>query len=380
MSLEGEEQQQKDSSGQASSSGRPRAKGPWLSRMAIHVLTVVVGVLVYWLLGFVVDDIGSIRGPDYREIEKAHLDGALVDRDKALSNEITETKRLVEQQNRKQQLLSQSSKELQKTMDQLLELQRISLEKDLELTAEQSAAFNQSLEVFLSNQENFQSINEEIAALVEAQQDLEEEQRGVQSALDEQRRPAREEYEALSERHRWRLALLKLVVLVPLFVAGVWLVVRLRGHTYFPLVLAFTGATSLKMLVVMHEHFPERWFKYLLILVSLAAAARLLVYFIRSIVAPKRDKLLRQYRDAYEKFLCPVCEYPIRRGPMKYLYWNRRTIKKLRLPAGAGVGDGEKEERYVCPACQVELYGECGSCGKVRATLLPYCEYCGAEG
>lgn len=354
-----------------------RAKGPWLSRVAVNVLTVVVATLIFWLLGFVVDDIGSIKGPDYEEVEERHLDSALVERDKDLARQIEETKRLVEKQNRKQQLLAQSSQGLQKTMGQLLELQKLSLEKDLELSSDQSKAFNDSLEVFLENQQNFQEINEEIATLVERQQSLEDEQASVRKELDGQRKPAQEEFKSLTERHRWRLALLKLVILVPIFVAGVWLILRMRGHTYFPLIVAFTGAVSLKMLTVMHEHFPQRWFKYLVILIALAGAARLLVYFIRSIASPRRDKLLRQYRDAYERFLCPVCEYPIRRGPMKFLFWNRRTVKKLRLPTHAAHGENS-DDPYTCPSCSTELYSECPSCHSIRPSLLPFCEHCGA--
>ncbi len=359
--------------------GKPRTKGPWLSRLAINVLTVVVAVLIYWLLGFIVNDIGSVAGPDYDEVEKRHIDQALIAREKALAGDIKETARLLDKQNKKQQILSESSQGLQKTMSQLLDLQRISLEKNLTLSPDQSEAFNNSLEVFLSNQERFQDNNEEIAALMEKQQGLEDEQRGVLAQLDEQRKPALEEHRRLMERHRTRLAMFKLLVLIPLFTAGVWLVLRKRGHAYYPLILAFAGATSLKMLMVMHEHFPQRWFKYILILLCLAAAARLLVYFIRSIIAPKKDKLIRQYRDAYEKFLCPVCEYPIRRGPMKFLYWNRRSLKKLRLPASAS-GEEPADDPYTCPSCSTQLFGECPSCHETRPTLLPFCEHCGAPG
>ena len=50
-------------------------------------------------------------------------------------------------------------------MGQLLDLQKLSLEKELTLSADQAKAFGDSLEVFLSNQQRFQEINEEIAAL-----------------------------------------------------------------------------------------------------------------------------------------------------------------------------------------------------------------------
>jgi hypothetical protein len=180
----------------------PRAKGPWLSRLAVNLLTFVVGILIYWLLGFVVNDIGSVKGPSLDEVEKGHLSAVLVERDKSLTREITQTKRLVEKQNQKQKLLSQSSQGLQTTMGQLLELQKLSLEKNLALSTEQSESFNDSLEVFLSNQERFQTINEEIASLVETQQTLEDEQAEVQRKLETQRKPAREEYTHLLESHR----------------------------------------------------------------------------------------------------------------------------------------------------------------------------------
>src|SRR5206468_11254740 len=97
---------------------------------------------------------------------------------------------------------------------------------------------------------------------------------------------------------------------------------------YAPLIYALSIALMLKVALVMHEYFPSRYFKYVLILVCLAVVLRVLVYLLRMIAFPKRDWLLKQYREAYEAFLCPICEYPIRRGPLKYLFWNRRSIRK----------------------------------------------------
>jgi hypothetical protein len=364
-------------SGKGGGEDKPQAKGPWISRFAIKLLTIALGVLIYWLLGFIVNDIGSVRGPDYDAIEKSHLDAGLVERQGVLDEEIATTQRLIDRQKNKQQLLSQSSQGLQKTMGQLLELQKMSLEKNLSLSAEQNASFKSSLDVFLSNQKSFQSINEEVASQVEKKEGLEEELRVIRKKLDEQREPAREEYRRLLEKHGNRLAMLKLLVLVTLLVAGVWFLLNKRGNPYYPLFLAFGGATSVKMLMVMHEHFPQRYFKYVLILIALLGAARLLIYFIRSITAPRKEKVVQQYREAYEKFLCPICEYPIRRGPMKYLYWNRRTLKKLKLPEGGF--DKEDEGPYTCPSCSSALYTECSSCHSIRPALLPFCDHCGSE-
>jgi len=126
----------------------------------------------------------------------------------------------------------------------------------------------------------------------------------------------------------------------------------------------------------MHEHFPRRYFKYVLIGVALALVVRVLVGLLRTVAHPKFEWLLKQYREAYEHHLCPICSYPIRRGPLKYLFWNRRSVGKLRLPAADPTAP---EETYICPACGTSLYETCPSCGGVRHALLPVCPRCGAQ-
>jgi hypothetical protein len=100
-----------------------------------------------------------------------------------------------------------------------------------------------------------------------------------------------------------------------------------------------------------------------------------LVTLVRMLAHPNRQWLLKHYREAYESFLYPVCTYPIRRGPLKYLFWTRRSIRKL-VPAIAA--DSTPEATYTCPACSTRLYEECESCHGVRHSLLPSCEHCGA--
>jgi hypothetical protein len=83
---------------------------------------------------------------------------------------------------------------------------------------------------------------------------------------------------------------------------------------------------------------------------------------------------LRQYREAYERFFCPVCDYPIRRGPLKYVFWSRRTIKHLHFPPQT---PPPADEPYTCPACGTLLFEKCAVCGNVRHSLLPVCNHCG---
>ena len=87
------------------------------------------------------------------------------------------------------------------------------------------------------------------------------------------------------------------------------------------------------------------------------------------------DYLVRQYREAYERFFCPVCDYPIRRGPLKFVFWSRRTIKHLHFPPQT---PPLADEPYTCPACGTLLFEKCAVCGNVRHSLLPICSHCGS--
>jgi len=62
-----------------------KPKGPWIHRFSIRLFTLFLAVLVYWVLGFLVQDIESIQGPSYTDIEQRHVDPALVETQKTLA-------------------------------------------------------------------------------------------------------------------------------------------------------------------------------------------------------------------------------------------------------------------------------------------------------
>lgn len=42
---------------------KQKTKGSWGVRFLILVLSIIFGVLFYWLLGFITHDIGTMKGP-----------------------------------------------------------------------------------------------------------------------------------------------------------------------------------------------------------------------------------------------------------------------------------------------------------------------------
>jgi len=351
-----------------------KPKGPWIHRFLIRLFTVVLAVLVFWVLGFLVEDIESIEGPSYQEIEKQYVDQGLVATQEKLESEIGEVDRDIRNKRDEMKIVSDSSRNLQNTINQLIQLQRLAVEKSVALPEKEQTTLSESLSHFLESQKQYQSRNKELSGLTDKKRKLESEKAATEKSIEEQRKPAREEYQLRREKHDLRLAFLQLLILVPLLAAGVFLIVRKRSGIYFPLFLGYGSATLLKVSLVIHKYFPTRYFKYVLILGLLIGVAKLLVHFIRTVAFPKAQWLTKQYREAYERFLCPICEYPIRTGPRKFLYWTRRTVNKIVLPK-----DTPADEAYSCPACGTELFEECPQCHKIRHALLPHCRHCNAE-
>lgn len=351
----------------------PLPKGPWIHRFTIRFFTLVLAILVYWILGFLVEDIQSIQGPDYETIEQGYLDQALITRDEKLRKELTTVERSIKDKEEEMRLGVEGSRNLQTTIGQLIELQKMQVEKAAPLAQEDQQRLSESLAHFFANQKAFQDRHAELSELMQKKRELDAEKRQVSTTLGEQREPAREEYQRLRERHDLRLAMYQLLILLPLLGVGAFLVARKRDSLYFPLFLGYGGAVLLKVTLVMHRYFPARYFKYILVTAMLLAVGRLLVHFIRLAAFPKTGWLNRQYREAYERFLCPVCEYPIRVGPRRFLFWTRRTVHKIALNSPSC-----EEEPYCCPACGTHLFEECSSCHQVRHSLLPHCQHCSA--
>ncbi|MFC1601099.1 hypothetical protein ACFL34_01960 [Candidatus Sumerlaeota bacterium] len=352
-----------------------KSKGPWMNRVAIRLFTVALAVLVFWLLGFLVQDIRTIPGPQYGPIGARHVDKELAETRIALGNQIAKMTRQIKNQKETQALVRDSSRSLQQTIKQLTDLRMLGIQKDLAFSEKEQGDFTNSLNRFLQNQKEYEEMSRAILALDREKKSLEDEKRQTENAIEKQEGPARAEYAALRAKHRLKLAFFQLAILLPILAVAGGLMIRKRGHIYFPLFLASGGATLVKVALVVHEYFPARYLKYIWIGALLLCVGRILIHLIRTVAFPKTQWLVKQYREAYERFLCPVCEYPIRMGPRRFLFWTRRTVNKTVVPTE----HGEREEPYTCPSCGTVLFEECESCHNVRHALLPHCGHCGSE-
>ena len=349
-------------------------KGPRRHRFLVWFLSVWLTVLCFWLLGFVVRDIGKRPGPRYDEIEKQFVEQALLDELETLREETESLSTQIANQREIQQILQQSMEESKAAMDQLIALHRLNLEQAVKPSNEEQQALAESEKLFLDKQQEFQAANEQIARLSERLRTAEGQITALQRRRTEQSQPARDAFEQQSRDHRLRIAALKLGVVVPLLLAAAWVVLRWRGSAYAPILLAVLVAAFWRVGVVMHEYFPQEWFRYIAVGAGIAVVLAFLIQLIRSATSPGPGRLLKQNREAYHRGRCPVCGYAIRGDRHGRVV---RFGKAAAVPA-VSVADEEVQPRpYSCPACGERLFETCAKCDAIRHSLLPYCESCG---
>lgn len=357
-------------------SAHPSRRGPVGHRFLVLVFSLGVSILAFWLLGYVLRDIDRIPGPSYETMVTESLPTELVDQQQLLAAQRQENDIRNKEVSKRRDLLRQAVENSQQTIGQLLELQRLSIEKDASLSEDQQTALAENLQSFLDRQQQSQTLSEELVGLETTSQTIEEQSRTLTQKLRIAKIPLDDKYDVAQQAYQWKLAAMKLGLLLPLVLLSGAMFWKMAGGSYAPLLYAFGVALIGRVLLVMHEHFPAIYFRYLLIGTALCVAIWVLVKLLRAVSNPSQDWLNKQSREAYSAFLCPNCEYPIRRGPMKFTAWTRRALRK-RIQTVSAQDSEEGDVPYTCPCCASRLFEECGHCGKTRASLLPACDKCG---
>ena len=355
----------------------PPGSVPRTVRLGSFLLSVLLTVLFVWLLGFVLDDIGDVPGPDFQDVASEYVDASLRERELELQQSITEIETQVARQAELQKDLGRSMDNARGTMQQMMELHRLSLEREVPPTQAEQEALASAQQRFLRAQDRFETANAEIAASNESKFQLGQELQSTLVTLEQEERPARLEYQERLQAHRFKVASLKLVFIVPVFLLAAWLFARWRTSAYRSVLLAFLVATFWMLGRVMFDHFPREFFKYIAIVSGIAIVLAFLIWLLRKAVKPDRRLLLDRYREAYRAHVCPVCTFPIARGPLRFALWTR---KGPRLPAGIEPEQSPASATpYACPSCGTTLFAPCRVCEAPRHTLLPFCEHCADE-
>ena len=351
-----------------------KAKGSWGVRFFIVVLGIILGVLFYWLLSFVEGDIGRIQSPDRHAVRREYISAELDDQKGHLEKEVRMLGRKISTFQERKGNLADNTSNLRNTIDRLISIQKESIAKNVQFSEKNEQILHKSHAAFLENQNKDLGLNQQIGELIQQRQQKEAELTEVTEQIKTLETDVHQAYSKLMEKHRLKVAILKMSFLVPVFLAVAFLFMKYRTSAYWPLVWSTFIASFIKIALVAHKYFPTNYFKYIALVVVIAIVLRILIYLIKMIVAPKKDLLIKQYQQFYDKHLCPVCTKPIKAGPLRYAGWKKKTT--VLAPQGTEI---DKQQAYTCPSCGTNLYDECERCGKIRHTLLPYCEHCGTE-
>ncbi len=349
-----------------------KARGTFWMRSGILLLAVLFGVLVYWSVGFLLNDIKVFRRPDRSDFFKQHIDHSLQENLDSLQAQLQELEHQHTLLNQQRVFIKDSSSSLQVTVDNLFTLR----DRDQQLiSTNQFEQILASLDKIIEIQKEFKTTADRYIEITNDKYAVRKEIAALQTKMTEQETATRNRYSEVLRRQRMKTTMLRLTFLLPLVLVCTVILVKKRNSIYRMIYGSAAIAVYVKTALFIHERFPSPYFKYIIIACLLGLVGWGFTWLIRRLVTPKLDTLLKQYRQAYERFLCPVCEYPIRTGPRKYLYWTRRTIHKTALTGNQNIK--ADDEQYSCPACGTGLFDKCDSCGKIRHSLLPNCLHCG---
>ncbi len=351
-----------------------KKSGPISHRIMIYFFSAVLTLLLIWSIDYLLSDIGNIPGPSRKEIEMRFVGNDLIKEQKSLKSEKKKITTQIKNETENQKLLEIGMSGSKDTMNQLLNLHRLALEKNVRPTLDQQNALAESQTLYLSNQKEFQTANAQISNLTKQQQDLEQQINLINQQVTERLTQSETEFNNLLQAHRWKMAGLKLLVILPLLAGSTWLLIKKRKSDFSPLIFSFLIATFFETGTVMHQYFPAKFFRYIVIGVAITATLIILRHLIRLAVSPQMDWLLKQYREAYKRWRCPTCNFPIRRGIRKEIDWGSSNLRGA-IPIQPESIDKE-EKPYTCPSCGQHLFEVCLECQQMRHTLLPFCHTC----
>ncbi len=352
-----------------------KKKGPRGYRLLVMALNGLFGLLLYWLLGFIMEDISNQPGPNLQILQKKYQDSILVQEEETINESLEKSTNTVSEQQQQLKNLEASIASYRDTMNQLLDLQKASIQKGVVFSSESQKNLHDVTVLYLNHQKHFQDLNNAIISGNLEVQQLQNRLQEISSKLDNQKEKAYREYNSLWAKHNWAMAGLQLLSLIPLLLVAFYLVRKYKKSPYKTMFITAGIAVFVKISMVMHNYFPSYLFKYLLISALIYCTAKLLVTKLRLLAAPNRPWIEQQNSEAYQKNQCPQCQFPIRPSIAKFFC---NEAKNTLFTSDSHYL--ESVEGYTCPCCGQLLFNKCSSCSHLKYSLLSYCDSCGSKG
>ncbi|AHF80174.1 zinc ribbon domain-containing protein [Thermococcus paralvinellae] len=170
--------------------------------------------------------------------------------------------------------------------------------------------------------------------------DIEKQLNSVNQQIDQLREKAYQEYRNAYSAYRAKVLALKLIFVIPIFLAS-FLIFRRYKNIYAVSLIAYSSLLFAYLIV------QAVWNTFQVIGLSLfgAVATVLALYYIRK----EYFKLEKVYKRRIGQNRCYICGFPI------------------------------KDDYLVCPNCEAKLREKCEKCGEMKPVHLEFCPYCGTS-
>ena len=324
---------------------------PQAVRWTIQLCSTALFFLFCWLLNFVLGDIGNVPGPALSEMQTWTVTKEAKDLQASLQEQVSSLDLDLNYQQAIKKGRRDTMDEARATWDQMMAEYRFVVASGQAPGAELTTALDQVRSRYVAAQKMFDAANSEVANLDAQLHKLRTKLASVKNTVRNTRLKTDREHRAASREHRLVAGAWKLALIVPVFLLGAFVRRRKSSSIYRPILTAFAMAGFFQLAVVMFDHFPEGFMKYIAIGTANLVVMITTVRMLRSAASPRPELQHKQRSEAYEKGNCPVCSYniPTQRG-----------------------------DTLICPSCGTGLFEPCGSCSNSRHSLLPYCTHCGA--
>ncbi len=347
------------------------------SRFGAFSLATILTFLWIWLLAFLLEDVGRMSPVNYDEIYRAGMPPELVQDLAGVDREVRDLERKIKREEQIQRDLERDMEASGEVMRQMMDLQRLALEKGSAPSGAEREALATAQETFLSAQGQYREANIEIQSAnatlfaLQGRQDLLSSRRTAAEA------PIQKAYQAKVRARALVEAGVRLGILIPLFLLAAATVRKRWRHAWRPIHLSFLVATFWTLGYEMFEQFPAEYFKYIAILTAIGITLAFLAWIIRKATSPSPSLVLARNRAAYMESVCPICAFQLSRTPIEASPPVKRRRRATQEPAGPLAPAGRVD--FSCPSCGTGLFEACGECSGSRHSLLPFCEGCGAE-
>jgi len=335
---------------------------------SIRLLSALFSVLLIWLFSFLLADIDDIEGPQRHSIEALLLDQEMLQSEKEMLAQIAEHDGAIKRQTEIQSRLEESMANAGETLKQMTEFHRFRIEKGDKPTLAEEKTLSRAQTRFMDAQDSFQAANTTIGVLEADRHTVRVALETVQHGLAGQRKATAKEFNDLWQAHRRKIGAFKLAFIVPVLLLSAFFYRKHRKSLWKSILFAFLFASFWKVGVVMHEHFPSEFFKYIAIAAAIIIVFAFLVFLLKSSAKPDTSAKLKRYSDAYQRGLCAECAHP----------FAGKGIGKVKTNFG-GEDGMSVDKNYNCPSCGTSLFHACEKCEGRRHSRLPHCVHCGAE-